>query len=138
VLAPNAWKLDVLRLIQKSQVIVIEAADSDSLGWEIAQVVNSVPPRRVLLIAPRRQREWEEFLEAHGNHFPCELPKRLPTSRLVMFESDWAARELINVNMCIADALAPFCARISLMQNAGSVVDFRLANGATAKIRNLY
>ena len=102
------WKGSVVDWLNKCIAVVVEAADSASLGWEIKQTISIVPPTSVLIICPHTDSDYQSFSNAYSHLFPKELPKARPRSRLLTFDENWLPRELTNVDRELTKSLQPF------------------------------
>lgn len=102
------WKDSVVDWLDKCIAVVIEAADSSSLGWEIEQTIRIVSPTSVLIICPHTHSDYQSFSEAYSHLFPMGLPKARPRSRLLTFDENWSPRELTNVERELTKSLQPF------------------------------
>jgi hypothetical protein len=102
------WQNEVIHWLSNCAAVVLEAADSASLRWEIAQVVRLIVPTKVLLICPYRDDDYQSFLRANGHLFPRRLPDIRPESRLFIFNNNWWSHELENVNLNVTETLEPF------------------------------
>ncbi|MDA1315396.1 MAG: hypothetical protein O2968_18865 [Acidobacteria bacterium] len=110
--ANDQWQ-EVIRLwLEECAAVVLDAGGSAALGWEIDQVVLLVPPQRVIVMCSYTDDEYKSFVQAHSRRFPLGLPRRRPTSRLMVFDSAWRARELANINQNASETLAPFFAQV--------------------------
>ena len=105
------WQSTVLNLLNSIAAIVLEAGDSEGLLWEIEQITTHIPARKLLIILPASDMEYQAFRTFAEHAFPMSLPKEWVRSRLLIFEDDWTPIELENVNFSLAAALAPFCQR---------------------------
>ena len=85
----SQWQEKVLRLIEASSIVVVEAGSSVGLLWELVQVVSLAPPRKVLLILPEREREYHRFCRNSLSIFPVALPPYFPDLRFVIFDDEW-------------------------------------------------
>lgn len=108
------WRSKVKQLIEAAVVIVIEAAESKGLAWEMREVVRCIQPERVLLVLPRNEADYYEFCIFADNIFPHPMPEVLPPSRLIVFNSGWIPVALENYTMILEDALDPFMERLDL------------------------
>ena len=107
----DEWQSTVFNLLERCAAIVLEAGDSEGLLWEIEQVTTSVPPRKLLIILPVSDLEYQAFRSFSAHLFPKPLPKGMVGSRLLVFGDDWTPIELENIDFSVASALAPFCQR---------------------------
>ena len=86
------WREVVLDLMERSQLVILRAAVSPGLAWELEQVLSRVPPRRFVLFLPFGRREWGVRLEAFGALFNRHCPEPLvlrDRSPLVVFDDSW-------------------------------------------------
>jgi hypothetical protein len=113
----HEWQDVVRDWLTQCAAVVIEGADSASLGWEIDQVVSLVPPSHVLVVCPYSVENYLVFVQAHAPRFPRGLPTTRPTSRLMVFGPSWEPKELYNVNFNAAETLAPFFNRLHVRTN---------------------
>lgn len=104
----DRWQETVADYLSRSAAVVVEAARTTGLRWEIEQVVRMVAPTRLLLICPRTDEEYEAFRRESGGHFPIPLPVSRPPSRLLVFDAGWQPRALANRNFNAYEALRPF------------------------------
>jgi hypothetical protein len=102
------WRDTVNIWLQKSVAVVLEAADSASLGWEIQQTISLLPPTAVLIICPQTDSDYESFKKAHGHLFPKGLPEVRPPGRLLIFNELWQPTALNNVDNDATRTLQPF------------------------------
>lgn len=113
-ISDDDWRSKVQQLIEAAVVIVIEAADSKGLAWEISEVVRRVQPERVLLVLPRNDADHREFCIFAANIFPHPIPEELPPTRLIMFNPGWFPVALEDYTMILEDALNPFIKRLGI------------------------
>jgi len=106
------WKDSVIDWLNRCTAIVIEAADSSSLGWEIEQTIRIVPPTSILIICPHTGSDYQSFSEAYRHLFPKGLPRERPRSRLLTFDENWLSIELTNIDMELTRSLQPFLKRV--------------------------
>jgi len=110
----EAWMTKVIELINSSAAIVIEAAESEGLSWEIREVLCRVAPEKVLLILPRNEADHREFCIFAAGLFPHPMPEELPSTRLLMFGANWLPIPLEDYTMVIEDSVRPFVDRLGL------------------------
>lgn len=83
------WQDKVSLLLEKARFVVIRAGASPGLEWEIKQVVDRLPPTRILLITPPKKRDYEAFRSWFSKLLPKPLPKKLGEfTRLITFAID--------------------------------------------------
>lgn len=97
----DSWQEQVMALLARAQLVVIQVGDSDGLLWELRQVLSTISPRRVILCLPMDKTEegidqalYERFREKTRELFPVELPREV-TPRFMFFDEDWTPRILI-------------------------------------------
>jgi hypothetical protein len=94
------WTDTVADLTARAGVIVLQAGQSEGLGWEIEHVLGLHQPERVLVALPvqgsrgepTREEAYNAFRRAFGHLFPRPLPPTIGTSRVLSFEADWTPR----------------------------------------------
>lgn len=109
----DSWRDKVIELIEASGAVVLEAAASEGLAWEIREIVGRLDPERLLIILPRNGAEYREFCIFAEGVFPHPMPVEIPTTRLLMFEADWTPISLEDGVPIVEDAVAPFMARLT-------------------------
>ena len=122
------WHDKVFELINSARLIVLAADITDGLYWEIGQVVNHVPPERLIVALPygralfgpiegRKNRKvraevYERFREMTEGIFPVPLPRSTPHLSYLVFESSWQPTILLAFSRVgIAETLRPHLAR---------------------------
>jgi len=105
------WKQRVLAVIKDAQLVVISIGDSQGLWWEVKNVVQAIPPRRVLIwVAPKfgirsfmtttrtnaREAAYRTFAERFkgatveaGGAGGIELPDQVDDNRFIWFGDGW-------------------------------------------------
>ena len=107
------WQDKVIELIETSGAVVLEAASSEGLTWEIRQILDRLDPERLLIILPRNGAEYRDFCVFAEGIFPHPMPIEMPTTRLLMFDADWTPIPLEDGVPIVEDAVAPFMARLT-------------------------
>ena len=108
----EAWMEKIIDFIDKSAAILIDAAHSEGLVWELQQVLRRAPPQKVLLILPRTDPDYRDFRVFATHIFPQPFPEVLPTTRLLMFSDEWSPMSLEYASMVLEESVQPFVARI--------------------------
>lgn len=90
----NRWKSEVGKLIKLSRLIVVHAGYSDGLRWEFEQLAKHVDPKKILLIVPRKRRDYDQFRDWAAAVLPKPLPPKIPPSLLVIFDKSWQPKPL--------------------------------------------
>lgn len=109
-LAGETWKAEVLKLLDRSRLVVLRSGSTPGLQWEFVQVVKSLPPARVLLILSGRKKDYQVFRSWANSLFPSGLPEEYPGSRLLVFSDTWSC-EALEYRSKILDTLQPFLKR---------------------------
>ncbi|MEO0446302.1 MAG: hypothetical protein AAF191_09540 [Verrucomicrobiota bacterium] len=104
------WQSEVIRRLQESIGVVFRAGHTEGLRWELEYLTGNYDPKRMLLMLPPWQRAYDEFLQWAAPLFPQGLPKKLPSSRLVIFDQDWTVTPLKSTEDAFA-SLHPFFAQ---------------------------
>jgi hypothetical protein len=124
------WRNAVIDWLGRCVAVVLEAADSASLGWEIDQIIQIVLPTVVLIICPHFEGDYQSFARTHGHRFPRGLPLQKPESRLIIFNSNWKPAALQNTYMNATETLQPFFEQV---RAAGAV--WKVHNRNLVRIR---
>jgi hypothetical protein len=83
------WQGTVRKLLDRSRLVVFEAGITDSLKWELAEIVRTVIPQKILMILPVKEQDYFSFIQWANYVMPVPLPAKFPSSRLVMFVDTW-------------------------------------------------
>jgi hypothetical protein len=101
------WEAVVKDIVPCCRLVVWVSGSTQGLTWEIQHLVASLAPHRLLLwpnvnleavkssgddwkgTAPRRNAEWQQFVDAHAAVFPKPLPRDIAETRFVAFDADW-------------------------------------------------
>jgi hypothetical protein len=91
------WQEEVLQLIRRAGVVVLQVADTPSLVWECEQVLREVEPSRLLLAIPVDSREgmrpltrrYDAFRAATADLFPHPLPESIGNAQFISFDDEW-------------------------------------------------
>jgi hypothetical protein len=106
--ASNAeWQETIRRFFDHSKLVVFRAGITDSLKWELAEIVHTLDPRKVLMILPVREEDYLSFVQWGNSLLPKRLPKDFPSSRLVTFDNSWSPAYLPK-GRTLTDSLRPF------------------------------
>jgi hypothetical protein len=92
----ESWQSSVRDLMARSALTVLRAGTSPGVLWELARVVELVPPTRVLIAVPSALRAggeaaWARFRALAGDVMPRPLPLSLDGAEFVTFDSDWTS-----------------------------------------------
>jgi hypothetical protein len=86
------WQALVADLLDRSQLVIIRAACSPGLQWELEQVARRVSPFRVVLFLPFRRSDWQRRFQEFRAIFDRIVPIPLTQtgkSPLVIFDGQW-------------------------------------------------
>ncbi len=92
----ETWQETILKLLQNSRLVIFSAGKSESLRWELKQIVQSVSPLKLLLILPIRDDIYTDFILWANEIFSCKFPIEYPSKRLVVFNENWTPEYLSN------------------------------------------
>ncbi|HKC93843.1 MAG TPA: hypothetical protein VKB81_07455 [Nitrospira sp.] len=104
----DEWQNTIRAFFEKSRLVVFRAGVTESLKWELAEIVRTVSPRKVLMIMPIKEADYRSFIQWANSIMPKRFPKDYPSSRLVKFDSDWTPSYL-PPGRTLMGSLAPFC-----------------------------
>jgi len=102
------WVEKVREIIALCQLVIWTAGYTEGLQWEIQELVNTVPPGRLLVwlrldvgdaTPEMREREWKRFATAYSRIFPKELPAELGKMHYLAFDHDWTAFSIPGPDM---------------------------------------
>lgn len=74
---------------------------------ELAEIVQTVGPRKVLMILPVREQDYLSFIQWANSVMPKRLPEGFPSSRLVKFDDAWTPSYLPH-GRTLTQSLAQF------------------------------
>ena len=92
------WQQRVMHLLSECQLVILHCATSPGLIWELTTIVRRLPPEKVVLSLPFKEKgvkrleawRYEEFRETTQSLFPLPLPASVPSStRFIYFDSEW-------------------------------------------------
>jgi len=97
------WQQRVHEFLDKASLVVLRLGETEGFWWEIEQSAKKLDPRRLVLLAPLGQEEYEKFRTRAAKYFPRGLPayhcahlRRLFGARLlgwirglIYFKPDW-------------------------------------------------
>ncbi|ANZ40852.1 hypothetical protein BBK82_37580 [Lentzea guizhouensis] len=121
------WQQTVRELLHRSRLVLIGAGRGEGLRWELELVTVTVDPRRVVVLLPFGNWEYDHFRSEVAGLFPHPLPDLAPlpdaddhTVRAALhFREDWTA-ELVRLStdrgtsleMALLQQLAPVFAHL--------------------------
>lgn len=103
----SEWQDRIREFFNNSRLVVFRAGITDSLQWELAEIVSAVTPEKVLMILPVTEGDYRSFIQWANSIMPKPLPKDFPSSRLVKFDDAWTPCYL-PPGRTLTDSLAPF------------------------------
>jgi hypothetical protein len=108
----HEWQAAVRYLASRASYILILAGESPNLAWEVATVVQQIPPQRVALIVRRQRKpdyeatvsnielDWEDNEVTRARYrqfartFPYPLPRYVRGGTFVRFPEGWNTPQL--------------------------------------------
>ncbi|HEX4697477.1 MAG TPA: hypothetical protein VH254_07370 [Candidatus Udaeobacter sp.] len=103
----DEWQNSIRGFFEKSRLVIFRAGLTESLKWELAEIVRTVSPQKVLMILPLKAADYRGFIEWANSIMPQRLSEDYPTSRLVKFDSDWMPCYLPQ-GRTLTESLRPF------------------------------
>jgi len=98
-LPPDDWQTPVSTMMRGATLVVVVLGKGRGTLWEIREAMRILPPERLLLLVPMKEKAYDEFRELAGDLAPGVLPayrrSRALSSRvrgIIHFEPDWTAR----------------------------------------------
>ncbi|WP_399887147.1 transferase [Streptomyces sp. BBFR51] len=92
------WQTPVSTMMRGATLVVIVLGRGQGTLWEIREAMRILPPERLLLLVPMKEKAYDEFRALAADWAPVDLPAyrrgRLLSSRvrgLVHFTPDWEA-----------------------------------------------
>jgi hypothetical protein len=104
------WQNVVMEWLMNSAAVILDVGTSKGFLWEIEQVTTLSNPKKILLILPWQQQDYDSFLQATMHLFPRRLPSVRPPSRLLTFQANWEPLILHRPSndISLEGALRPF------------------------------
>lgn len=103
----DEWQNTIRAFFGKSKLVIFKAGITESLKWELAQIVHTVNPRKVLMIMPVKEADYLGFVQWANSIMPQPFGQDPPSGRLVKFDADWAPTYLPQ-GRTLTGSLAPF------------------------------
>ncbi|MFD9697465.1 hypothetical protein [Lentzea sp. NPDC059081] len=99
----DEWRDTVRDLLGRSRLVLVGAGRGDGLRWELEQVRKTVDPRRVVLLLPFENWEYDHFRSGVADLFPHPLPGLPPLPgaddhairAALTFREDWTAEPVV-------------------------------------------
>lgn len=94
----DIWQKTIEAIVPSCQLVVWTTGHTEGLRWEIKHLIESVPPRKLLMwlhvnigkwTPAARDAEWAKFLDTYRTVFPKALPPSADKVRFIAFENDW-------------------------------------------------
>jgi hypothetical protein len=118
------WQRKVSDLVSRARLIILRAGTSEGFWYELRAVHASVPPARVLLLAPADRTEYANFCKRAREVLPHPLPEQLDVGArpllgnvgaVIEFDDDWRPRALPVVRSFTRTIFtAPYVVRLKL------------------------
>lgn len=116
IYVPNeSWQNTIRDFFRKSKLIIFRAGKTEGLKWELQELVQTVTPRKVAMILPVKDEEYDSFIQWANVIMPTPLPTKYPSSRMLIFDETWKSFCLPQ-GRTITKSFSPF-----LQQNGISV-----------------
>jgi hypothetical protein len=100
----DGWKEEITGYMARARLVIVRPGSSDSIRWEVGQVLKTVPPERILFYlrfrgwGKRKEREYEAFRACVRAHLGAELPGRLGRARYLVFDASGRPRFIHEAN----------------------------------------
>ena len=92
--AEGDWKKELIDLLAVSSVVIIRPGETESIRWEISEVLRAVPLERIIFHlrfsggTAKRQRAYEAFRAQLQAVMPVDLPERIGRARYLLITRD--------------------------------------------------
>jgi hypothetical protein len=92
------WQEQVTELMQKANLVVLRAGDSDGFWWEVERAAKLLRPEQVVFLVPHDPKAYETFRQRAQRHLRKPLPDHPGQGRagslrgLIYFERAWLPR----------------------------------------------
>lgn len=94
------WQRTVIGLLKRCRLVLFRAGDTESLRWEMGQVVRLVPPERIIFYlqigsetdAAVQQARYNRFRRTVEMFLPVRLPETRGRNSFLHFTGDWEPR----------------------------------------------
>jgi hypothetical protein len=103
----SEWQDTIRDFLDKCRLVVFRAGVTESLRWELAEIVRTVIPKKLLMILPVAEGDYLSFIQWANAIMPKQFPQEFPSSRLVKFEDAWTPCYLAQ-GRTLTESLAPF------------------------------
>ena len=74
----DEWQDKVYEMLDRSELVVMRAGETEGFWWEIENVFKLIPPERIVLLLPKKRAEFETFAERIAPYLPTPLPEYSP------------------------------------------------------------
>jgi hypothetical protein len=95
----DQWQEKVLEMVKKSELVVWTYGDTEGLRWEIARLVEIVPPEKLVIAMPFwdkkmavRKAIWQQARDLLGKNFKTPLPENVGDSLFLTFDQNWKSK----------------------------------------------
>lgn len=100
----DTWKEEITQHMARARLVivrpagVVQAGEARSIHWEVEQVLETVPPERILFYlrfpgwGKRSRQSYEAFRALLYTKRAVDLPPRLGKARYLAFDADWNPR----------------------------------------------
>ncbi len=76
------WREEILRMLKRARLVIIRAAATQSLMWELKAAKKYLRPEQLVLLVPLDREAYEAFRSQSRRYFPYELPMVFSASDL--------------------------------------------------------
>lgn len=99
------WHERVRKLLSQTKLVIVRAAETAGLSWEIGACAKTVEPHRLIILVPLSRRGYENFRTAAAPIFPGRLPEytgrragEATLRAIVYFDADWGPHRVPIIN----------------------------------------
>ena len=129
----EGWKDEILKLLERSKLVVLRAGDTDGFWWEFQRTLKQVAPQRLLVfLGPpvaeahtgAARDEYLRFAVKANESLPVSLPLDIDPPQLISFGENWepillrvrlpSASKTLKANY--SAALAPYLKQYGLRE----------------------
>ncbi len=87
------WQRELIGYLERASLVIVRPGATRSIRWEVRQVLEKVPPERILFdlrlrgSRARRQRTYDDFRAQVADVLGVRLPERLDAGRYLVIDS---------------------------------------------------
>ncbi|HEX2208063.1 MAG TPA: hypothetical protein VHG93_10310 [Longimicrobium sp.] len=89
----DGWKEEITGYMARARLVIVRPGNSRSIRWEVRQVLETVPPERILFYlrfrgwGRKKEQAYRAFRRSVRRHLGAELPERLGDERYLAFDA---------------------------------------------------